>query len=78
MKAAFCDVAKILNGKHFPQIVVDDKLYSIWKEIWKEIWSDMYINSTFMRYDYEPGNIVGITLKPVTTKRWTLSIHICR
>ena len=30
-----------------------------------------------MRYGYDSGCIVGITPKPDTVARWTLSLHIC-
>ena len=29
-----------------------------------------------MRYGHSPCGIIGITLKPVTMKRWTLGLHI--
>jgi len=45
--------------------------------IWNGLWSDLYIESTFMRYDHSPGGIVGLTLKPSTLRRWVLSLHIC-
>ena len=39
------------------------------------IWSDMFIETTFMRYGKGPRDLVGVTLKPSTIQRWTLSLH---
>ena len=43
--------------------------------VWNGIWSDMFIETTFMRYGEGPVGLVGVTLKPSTIKRWTLSLH---
>jgi hypothetical protein len=34
--------------------------------LWNGFWSDMFIETTFMRYDHCPGGVIGITLKPET------------
>ena len=47
------------------------------KGIWSEISSDMFIESTFMRYGHSNTGFIGTTLKPETTKVWTLSRHVC-
>ena len=44
--------------------------------VWNGIWSDMFIETTFMRYDHSHGGIIGITLLPETLKTWTLGLHI--
>ena len=36
----------------------------------------LYIDTTFMRYGYGPGGIVGITLNERALCRWALSLHI--
>ena len=45
--------------------------------IWNAIWNDMFIETTFMRYDHGNKMIIGITMKPETLKTWSLSLHIC-
>ena len=45
--------------------------------LWNGLWSNMFIESTFMRYDHAPNGIIGITLKLDTLKVWALSLHIC-
>ena len=36
----------------------------------------LYIDTTFMRYGYGPGGIVGITLNERALCRWALNLHI--
>ena len=47
------------------------------KGFWNGIWSDMFIETTFMKYGKGPGGLIGITLNPVTVKKWANSLHIC-
>ena len=44
--------------------------------LWNAIWSDQYIESSFMKYDHGPKDIIGKTLHPSTLKRWALGLHL--
>ena len=44
---------------------------------WNGIWSNMFIESTFMKYGKGPGGLIGITLNPLTVKKWANRLHIC-
>ena len=46
-------------------------------DLWNGIWSDIFMESTFMRYGHNPSEIISITLKPATMKRWALGLHTC-
>ena len=43
--------------------------------VWNGIWSDMFIETTSMRYGKGPRDLVGVTLKRSTVKRWALSLY---
>ena len=45
--------------------------------IWNGLWSDLYIESTYMRYGHNPGDIIGNTLQPSTLKTWGFSLNTC-
>ena len=46
------------------------------KGIWNGICSDMFIETTFMRYDHGKQGMIGITSKPDTMKVWALILHL--
>jgi hypothetical protein len=44
--------------------------------IWYGLWSDMFVETSFTRYSHGPdGDLVGITLTPVTMKLLGLSMQ---
>ena len=45
--------------------------------IWNWLWLDMMIESTFMRFGYRRGGIIGVTLNQPVVRCWALSLHIC-
>ena len=57
------EISRFMKGQHVMHHVPGLK---------NGIWSDMFIETTFMRYGKEPGEIIVITLKPETLKTWAL------
>jgi len=44
---------------------------------WFFLESDIWIETTFMHYGNGPNEIISITLKPETMKRWAYSTDTC-
>ena len=59
-----------LHGDIVERFMKGDHVTCHKKCLWKGILLDMYIESTFMRYDHGPHGIVGIKMKPSALKKW--------